>query len=56
LRLFSCGVGDDDAADLLLTFFETANDEAIVEWSDIHVTILAFQRLAVCPLVHSVSD
>jgi hypothetical protein len=57
LRFLFCGVGNDDAADLLLTFFKAANDEAIVEWSDIHVAILTLQRPAGCPLVHSaVSD
>jgi len=40
LRLFLRAVGDDDAADFLLTFLEALNNDAVVQRSDVHARLL----------------
>src|SRR5262249_11193447 len=36
LRLFLCGIGDDDPADFLLAFLDALNNDAVVQRSDVH--------------------
>ena len=36
LGLFLGGVGDDDAADFLFAFLDALDDDAVVQWSDLH--------------------
>ena len=36
LRLLFGAVRDDDPADLLFAFVEAVNDDAVVQWSNVH--------------------
>jgi hypothetical protein len=36
LGLLFGGIRDDDAADLLLAFLDPLDDDAVVQWSDLH--------------------